>query len=1517
MVVMVLAVVLYVGLYTLLSIPAVQQNLKEKISAEVSIILGGKVEIDNLSVRPFSEVLLKDVAVFSPEGEKCISISKVAAGIDLWQLLVNREIVFNYAQLGRMDANISQTEKDSPLNIQFLIDALSPKDKTKPPTLFNLRFRNIVVRNSSLSFSRPWLTGPDSLPSLLSDIRLSDLRLDLSIPVLRNDLFRFAVRNLQCNLFPGPSINSFSGDIAYFKDLNNSKNDRIELVNLKLALPATSLEISDLSFSPANPLPFQAAINGFITPADFKAYLPELSYFDSKWTTEISAEVDKNSISIPAVRLEEKSSGSFLSLSGYVNGFSNPDSLKIGNFDINANVSATVIEKSLKAFPFKSEKVRNALVALGSIDVDLNGELTPFGKSRIEGEINSAAGYLELRAEAEALRSKRPFIKASLLTENLRAGNIFSLPLLGEVSLSMEGHIHGLDRNAEGDVAISVDQLDVNSQKFSGIEVYAKKQSDDITFDLSSQDGDLPLLMHADCHLSGEESTFDVDMEIDGLNPANFGAKGKLMNSDLSGSVKLFACGNNADNLTGFLKISDFNLDSSDGRSLPLRNLSMSIDRLPSDSVIHSKGLVSRSFCLKSDWLDADISGIVSPNTLPGEIKYLVAKILPALVADNPIRRQVTAVNSFTYSMTIKSESPLFDFFNTPIRPLSDIPISGIVDSHQEKATLFLSTPYLQQGKNKLIRNVAISFNIEGYQPISTSNIDINAILPVKNGEMHTVASISAHNNSLAANFLINPENKKAAHGSVALEASFSRIPDPFNNKGQLAVHVDFNPTEFELNESVWKLAAGSLDYSRKKIGIRNFLVSNGSQYVKIEGRASDSDEESIRVKLNDIDLGYVFSILNINYVSFGGMASGEVVGKALLSKSPKAYTNFLNVKGLEYNGAILGDGALASDYDATEKKVAIYAVIRDPLTRSLNATVDGGIWVTRDSLSFDFDANKLNVKFLKPYMAAFCSDINGMATGKCKLFGTFKDIDLTGDVVADTLSMKLDFTNTWYHVSNDVVNLKNGLIEIPPLTLYDDFGNKADLSGYVRHEFFHNPSFNFRVKNAQSLLVYDTNESVNPLWYGTIYGSGNVLINGKPGLIDIDINMTTNRGSRFWYVISDSEEVEHSSFLTFTDKRKMQTEAGKPDTIPAYLHKFMKARSAEDDFSSNVILSMKGTVTNDAVVTLIMDPKGGDKITATGSGALQMDYNMHANDFRMIGTYVLDQGSYNFTLQDIIIKNFVIKKGSQIKFDGDPMNANLDIAATYRVNTNLTDLDKSFANDKELNRTNVPVDALLLVNGPLTHPDINFDIELPSVSSDVERKVKSIVSTNDMMNRQIIYLLALNRFYTPEYTSGYGGNNGSEFSSMASSTISSQLSNILSQMTDKLSVAPSFRSDKGDFSDMEFDLALSSRLLNNRLLVNGNFGYRDRNTSNTQFIGDFDLEYLLNPNGNLRLKAYNHFNDQNYYLRSALTTQGVGVVFTKDFDHLFGWKRRKRGSLTSPAPEAIPDTVNMKPETN
>ena len=366
-------------------------------------------------------------------------------------------------------------------------------------------------------------------------------------------------------------------------------------------------------------------------------------------------------------------------------------------------------------------------------------------------------------------------------------------------------------------------------------------------------------------------------------------------------------------------------------------------------------------------------------------------------------------------------------------------------------------------------------------------------------------------------------------------------------------------------------------------------------------------------------------------------------------------------------------------------------------------------------------------------------------------------------------------------------------------------------------------------------------------------------------------------------------------------------------DDVPEIV-KQLKARvqHEEEGEPTHYNIDLQGDITPDAQLIIVMDPVGGDRIRAYGSGNMRLTYNDN-DEMTMFGKYTLERGSYNFTLQDIIIKDFTIKNGSSISFQGDPYAAVLDLEAVYALTANLRDLDETFSQDKEIARTNVPVHALLRAKGLISQPEISFDIELPTLTADSYRKVKSIVSTDDQMNRQIIYLLALNRFYTPDYMNSTSRNN--ELTSVASSTISSQLSNMLGKVSDKWTISPNFRSEKGDLSDMEFDLALSSQLLNNRLILNGNFGYRDNtyDTRSTNFIGDFDIEYLLNERGTLRLKAYNHFNDQNYYVRNALTTQGVGLVWKHDFDRPENFNKRLR-ELTKAKSDSLPqDGVTSK----
>nr|MDE7375840.1 translocation/assembly module TamB [Muribaculaceae bacterium] len=249
----------------------------------------------------------------------------------------------------------------------------------------------------------------------------------------------------------------------------------------------------------------------------------------------------------------------------------------------------------------------------------------------------------------------------------------------------------------------------------------------------------------------------------------------------------------------------------------------------------------------------------------------------------------------------------------------------------------------------------------------------------------------------------------------------------------------------------------------------------------------------------------------------------------------------------------------------------------------------------------------------------------------------------------------------------------------------------------------------------------------------------------------------------------------------------------------------------------------------------------------------------------------------------DLISRDFIIEPGSSITFTGSPYNANLDIKAYYQINNvNLADLDESFMEARDLVNTRVNLQTQLFMRGDMRQPDLQFKLRFPSLNDDVDSKVASIISTEDQMSMQVLYLLAFNRFYTPEYMPS---NSGVDWFSLASSTLSNRLSNMLGKLSDNWNISPTLKSDRGDFSDVEFDLDLQSKLLNNRLILNGNFGYRDKSLNTTQFIGDFFAEYKLNRRGTFKVKGYSRFNDQNYFLRTAKTTQGVGFELTHDFD--------------------------------
>lgn len=1465
---------IYVGLYVVISIPSVQTKIKERVEKEASAFLGGTVKIEGFSIYPFNEVRLNGTRIISPEGKECVSIDRLGGGIHLWRLLSERKIEITYLEIVGLNGRITKSTSEAPLNIDFIIKAFAPKDKNKPPTRFDLTIHNIVIRKSSVSFDQIWKATVDNNLFDPAHISLTELCADISLPVLKNDNFEIDIRRISFKEKCGFELEKLRCK-AYIAEKSLSVNElSIRLPHTMLAFDEINLEypsLKEIKKAWSDHRIYLGIHSNNLTPSDFRCFLPILDKFNNNYTLSVALSANTKGGEIESLKFAREAGGFNLNLEGELSNLNSPSELRADLRKLNLNISGELIAKLMPALTGMGKEACEIIARQGDVNAEISGIYQANERiANVLCEISTSSGDISANADLK-WESKKAFdAKLNISSVSLDVNNITDKVKINDLAIEASADITRKGDILDVSSIVSIPSMVFDGYPVSNIEIEFAKLNQDIRANLSVEDEKINLTAKGLASLNGEQSHWNLSTSVDKFETFLFTNNPKYRDYTLGGDIELDLRGNNPDNIIGSVNIDRLRLISTSKPSLTADRILVTSER--DDSL--------KIYNIACDFFDADIRGEFSFGNIVAYGKKLANAAIPTFIS--PVETPVTD-DWALLSINIKPDKFPKEFIKLPVYPYDNVKITGSIDGKTSTAFLSIDAPYLVKGTKKLIRDTHIALNGNTSEGIE---ITASSLIPQKNDEADINLNISAFNNVIDTDISWKFMKNKTATGEAGVIATINRDVD--NNT--LDARLSVKPTSFHLNGSEWKIGESDILYSDNTVSVDNLRIWHDKQFVNIEGKASADNDHELRVQLADIDLSYIFEALNINYVTFGGYATGEVSASQLFTKAPVLRTQKLEIKDFSYNGAVLGDGKFNSHWDNAEKMVALTADIKD--RQGGAATVDGGIYVTRDSLSLNFETHKLNIGFLQPFMSAFTSDVGGRASGKAKLFGTFKNIDLTGRIFADSLYMKVDYSNVYYHGSDSVI-MTSGLIDIPGFTLYDRNGNSARFSGQLKHDYFHRPEFEFKLTDVRNLLCYDTNRMLNPDWYGTLYASGSARIWGRPGIVSLSTDLTTSPASDFTFVLSETQTAADYTFLTFSDRRK---EALEEITGTINIADRFKKEVKDENVSKPSVFTMdlRCSVTPAAKMNLIMDPVAGDKIQARGQGPLQISYDTETDEMKIYGKYTLDEGNYNFSLQDLILRDFKIKEGSNISFNGDPLQALLDITAAYRVNTNLSDLDKSFETDRDLNRTNVPVDALLMVRGDLENPEISFDISLPTLTQDVERKVKSIVSTEDMLNRQIIYLLALNRFYTPEYM-GNSSNGGAELASVASSTLSSQLSNMLGQLTDKVTLSPSFRSDKGDFSDMEVDVALSSRLLNNRLLINGNFGYRDRSTSTTTFVGDFDIEYLLNKNGDLRLKAYNHFNDQYYYLKSALTTQGIGVVYRHDFDNPFTFLKRRR----------------------
>lgn len=1460
----IVAVGFYAVIYILLSMPNIQEKVKTLVANELCSLVKSKVEIGSLNILPFNEVKITDFVVYEPSGIACINAKRIDASINIWKLIGKREVELNYIEVDNLVGKVYKHTPQSPLNIQFLIDAFKTKDSNKKSPL-RVALKKIVLRNTILSYNKDWVPNNSNKEHFdASHIVLKNINGNFSIPEIYDGRLSIIVHKLGFRERSGFEVDNIASSIEISRD-------SLIINPTEVKLPKSDISVSRLSFSQRDLKDFDAFLKRKSVRAEIQATplsLPDIHYFYQAFEKfgdpihlNTIASIGYNTIDIESLRTATLNNELRAEVAGTLYGFRDFSRCNINVRDLNLHLNPYIKDKVVGIFKSIPDFPARILKDIGEIDIVGSGTVSlADNKCDAKADILSAYGDIKVDGECDWSNKLAISVKGIASSSKLNLGDVLDVKKLGDVAFNTDFNGTIRKGDVDGDVSLDLLSVEYNGNLFERITAEVDKRGKEVSADVTTDDDKLRLTLMADFMLDDKLPEAYINSKIQQLRLSSLGIASN-QNYEFAGESIIHFIGNNIENIEG----------SADFRDLIIKRGDKSVE-LNELSVMSSREDSYRSLAIRSNFLNGDIVGNFSIDRVAVLGKTLISKAFPTIIP-NELDIWQRSEDSANIRFSLGENEPFTKLLGLPIHLGKKMDITGYFDCRRGVAELKLAAPYIITGESNLIRNTSVNLLANVFNGI---NSKISSSLPFRDDIVNINLGIDALKDRMGVDCRWKFSKHPDVFGNIDLSAYVSM--NPYTHKPEFLGFI--MPTSFNLKGAQWDIKKSTVSYANNSLYFNNLKISHGRQFLNINGKASESPNDIVHIKLASMDLSYIFDVLNIKYVDFGGVATGEVRAANVFTKVPRVRTDLLYVNNFSYNGAILGNAKLHSYWDNPNQMVVIGADIENK--RKQHSYVNGGIFVAKDSLSFDFNANHLNIKLLKPFFSGFTSDVGGEASGNLKLYGTFQDLDLAGRCYADSLYMKVDFTNVTYHCS-DSVFFQPGKITIPAMKIYDKNGNSGTFSGEILHSKFRDMRYDFRLQDAHNLLCFNTNSSKGLSFYGEVYASGVGSLKGNSENIALSLNLTPSQGSDFSFVLNEVKTASEYSFLSYVSHDKTKEEELSAEELYARSLKDAERKYLEKS-ASIFSLNLVAHVNQDFKINLLMNQNTGDGITARGDGTVTLQYNTGTNVVDMYGKYMLQQGNYKFSGQEIFVRDFKINQGSYIEFQGDPMSALLSINASYRVNANLADLDPSFSNDPDLNRTNVPVDAVLQLTGALASPEINFDILLPTLTQDTQRKVKSILSAEDMMNKQVYSLLLMNKFYTPEYI-GTTSLGTSELASVASSAVAGQLTSFLNQFSENLSFNPAFRSQKGDFTDIEVDAGFSGSWFNNRLTLNGNFGYRDRATSNTTFVGDFDGEYKLTSSGSLSIKGYHHSNDQNYYLRSANTTQGLGVIFRKEFD--------------------------------
>jgi hypothetical protein len=1460
----------------LLQTPYFQKKISRIAIEYLEKEIGTKVEIQRIELQLFNKLAFKNVYLEDQSGDTLLTAKRMIVDFDFIPLFRN-ELYFTSLHIYTFNLNLSKETEKSHLNIQYIIDSF-PSRKKKEDAI-NVSIKNLFLGNGNFSYR---IKNKNSTPEKFNpdDIYLSNITAKIKLNKFKEGNIEANVKRLSFKEKAGFQMKHLAFDLSA-----HSGNAQIE--HLRLELPQSDLHLKKITANYNNIKPDENFIDKMqfyfqIEPSlvhlkDVSPIIPTFSYFHEKLKIEGIVSGTLNDINLSDLIVKEEKN-EFVEINARICNLNSPHLSDIyinGNIK-NSRISSGEFQKMVNNFSPEPVRLPEPVKRLGVIS--LNGEISGY-LNNLGMFVNLTTDIGDLRVSANFGKEEIGFLKGKIVsTSEIKVKELMNNADFGtaEFEVNLDATFNSLS-HFKGYMGVQVHQFDYKSYNYENINLSGDLTPNSFKGTLNANAPDGQVLVNGFCLFKGKESEFDFSAKVSNLKIDKLNLTKKYKKPELSFSVNANLKGNNPDNFTGNLSCRNF-LFSTDKGSFPIRNISM--EALETGD--------QKQIVLHSDIISGKIEGHYTVNTLITALKQSIAAYLPSLVAPEKTSVAVEESN-LNIELTINDTQAFSSIFELPVTFYNKSRINAEYNSFHNQFRLDAYFPLFDFG----------NFTIEdGYLTLNNGNDYIELLLKGRNqqkkdSKLNLLADFKASNDLIYSTIDWTDNKNQKYKGKLDFTSEWAFSEE--NNSIEAFVH--FQPSELVFNDSIWTLSPANIEYKAGRLIVNHFRANHNKQEIKIEGSISENIEDNITILLDKVDLDYIFNSIDIKSLTFGGIATGFVNAKDVYNT--RQLSTHLDIADFAFNDVVFGDLALGGRWDDEKQGVEMKGNVFKNDTMSV--LVDGFIYPVKEEVSILFDAQNADAAFLRKYLNNIMPDLSGLITGKLRLFGNLNDPTVEGDAWVKNGSFGIKYLNTtytftdWIRCTPDEISLRNA-------TLYDKYGNKALANASVHHNLFSDFQFSVNI-SYEDFLIFNATARTNPLFFGTIFGTGTANLKGTEDLVFIDVSLNNTEDSRLTFNFMEEVDIADYNFINFIN--------GKTDTLSKPVTKISTDADVQQNVETDIHANLLINANNGATLEIIMDPLTGDKISATGMGNMQVQYGTKT-PLKIFGNYRIEKGNYNFNLQQAFYKNFEIEDGSLITFYGDPLTANLNIKATYTVSANLGDLDQNFLQSalssdvgKLSVRNNIPVNCVLLLSGPLEHPAIKFDLELPGSTAELERQVKSYIRTDDMLNRQIVYLLVLGRFYTsPEYTrSDLKINNDLSF---LTSTLSNQISNMLGALSNNFQIGTVFHQFyEGNTSNTEVELLLSSTLLDNRLIINGNFGYitnpylnGNQTDNNLPLVGDFDIEYKLTKNGDIRLKGFNHYNYRNYYSLTPEMTQGFGVLFKKDFNNLkdlFGKRRKSR----------------------